>query len=223
MVKEEARRRSERSTHHHNKSTHSSIQKIITLELDRALISGWDSLIRKRARVIFPNDSARMLQCDLGSHTAGHIRCLNPHSGMCVLKTLLNSWFTSYRMHEGSPLPCIFGCGSDAGNSVLAKWPIETGDATDTTAHYLCCPILLDIIAEASGRWWTPPVADLVCCDKAGTSLDTAVELMYTLYHTIKIGNRALVDKSVSSKSFADLRIFALCIARANFQDVKKM
>ena len=46
--------------------------------------------------------------------------------GMKVVKTWLNGWATSHRMHEDHALDCLFGCK----------------DAADSMGHYVFCPHL---------------------------------------------------------------------------------
>ena len=51
---------------------------------------------------------------------------LQPQNALKVIKTWLNGWATSARMHEDILLPCLLGCG--------------TGE--DSLKHYLQCPQL---------------------------------------------------------------------------------
>ncbi len=54
------------------------------------------------------------------------LKQLRKHDAMRVIKTWVNSWATSYRMHEPVLLPCLFGCAN----------------ASDQLSHYVMCPIL---------------------------------------------------------------------------------
>ncbi len=54
------------------------------------------------------------------------LRQIRKHDAMRVIKTWVNSWATSYRMHEPVLLPCLFGCI----------------DSCDQFSHYVTCPIL---------------------------------------------------------------------------------
>ena len=50
---------------------------------------------------------------------------------MCWLRTMCNAWNTTYRMHEETLWPCLFGCSE-----------------CDTIGHYLVCPVLRQLARE---------------------------------------------------------------------------
>ena len=51
------------------------------------------------------------------------LKSISPACRAQVLKTWLNGWVTSHRMHEPNLLPCIFGCAGEQ----------------DTLSHYVMC------------------------------------------------------------------------------------
>jgi len=68
----------------------------------------------------FDIDTDGMLQVDLAIKT---LRKAGGHIVLKVLKTWLNGWVTSHRMHEDPILPCLLGCR----------------DQKDTLKHYIMC------------------------------------------------------------------------------------
>ena len=54
------------------------------------------------------------------------IKRLRTADSVKVLKTWVNGWCTSYRMHEDSKLPCLLGCSA----------------MPDSLAHYVQCPFI---------------------------------------------------------------------------------
>ena len=60
---------------------------------------------------------------------------------MMVLKTIVNSWTSSYRYHESVLLECVFGCH--------LLHPLPPGAAYhDSLEHYLVCKKLWRIIED---------------------------------------------------------------------------
>ena len=51
---------------------------------------------------------------------------IQPFDALKVVKTLLNGWATSHRMHEDTILPCLLGCS----------------EGKDSFKHYVMCPHL---------------------------------------------------------------------------------
>ena len=62
-----------------------------------------------------------MLQVDLAIQT---LKKVGGHIALKVIKTWLNGWVTSHRMHEDPILPCLLGCRGQS----------------DTLEHYIMCP-----------------------------------------------------------------------------------
>ena len=97
------------------------------------------------------------------------MRKMRKHDAMCIIKTWVNSWTTSYRYRETPRLTCLLGCQSHK----------------DCLSHYLDCPqlqrILEDLLIE-------PPSSPLA---KAGLD-QVSRESMYTTaaifagYHSVK-------------------------------------
>ncbi len=91
--------------------------------LSAVLPSNIPATINKRIRDIFsPYD----IPCFNYPSISALLKQLRKHDALRVIKTWVNSWATSYRMHEPVLLPCLFGCDG----------------ATDQLSHYVMCPIL---------------------------------------------------------------------------------
>ncbi len=81
------------------------------------------TIISRRIRDLF----APYIVPDFENSNASNVlRSIRKHDAMRVLKTWVNSWATSYRMHEPKLLPCVFGCPA----------------GKDQLSHYVMCPIL---------------------------------------------------------------------------------
>jgi len=86
--------------------------------------TSFNTICSERAEKLFsPFDinADGMLQVDLATHT---LKKAGGHIALKVLKTWLNGWATSHRMHEDPILPCLLGCRGQK----------------DTLKHYIMCP-----------------------------------------------------------------------------------
>ena len=112
----------------------------------------WISLIRKRA-FLFNNYPAAGLRPDyLFSESdlkelSQVLLTVLPGPRLMVIKTLVNSWSTSRRMHESVIHPCLF-----------------CGDGEDDLAHYLICDVLWTVISTSANlNFWQiliPPLKE---------------------------------------------------------------
>ena len=94
---------------------------------------------------------------------------------MMVLRTISNSWTTTYRFDETIKLPCVFGCN----------------ECKDELKHYLNCNVLWQLVFEISGGDWLSDIPSRLCISDAGSPKRTA--LAHLIYHYIKVGNRQLL------------------------------
>ena len=88
--------------------------------LSAAMQANIPATIDKRIRDTFsPFDIPHFDYPDI----AVQLRQLRKHDAMRVIKTWVNSWATSYRLHEPVLLPCLFGCvnASDQTNTEEAQ------------------------------------------------------------------------------------------------------
>ena len=118
---------------------------------------------------------------------ASFYKSVDPYCAVCWLKTLCNGWCTSYRIHEPIKLECVFGCAG----------------FRDQTQHYLVCPNLWGIVDEVFATALPPTLMqrlNVVDPSRLGSSVITA---LFNMYHTIKVGNRALVEQAIATRRFA--------------------
>ena len=102
------------------------------------MISGYgpsslhDTIFRRVANLFVPFSLDRSgLDIPLAVQTLKRT-CARKYDSMRVLKTWVNSWFTSTRMHEATKLPYLFGCQ----------------DGVDNLSHYVMCPHLFTILTK---------------------------------------------------------------------------
>ena len=102
------------------------------------------------------------------------------------MKTICNSWPTSSRMHEANAPRCLFLCGNE-----------------DCLAHYLACPILLQILEEARGI--PPPTPGELLGVIAPCRVNfEATHAAYRLYCVLKFEKTAF--------SYEDLVKYTRCV-----------
>ena len=98
------------------------------------------------------------------------ITSTTPHCAMCVIKTWLNGWTTSYRMHEPFLRSCIFGCV----------------DQPDTTSHYVCsCEALWRFVSFATNFRCDNARSRLALSNSSSREL-LNLTVAFTVYHCAK-------------------------------------
>ena len=130
---------------------------------------------------------------DLSSFEPSSVVCkLSSHCAMCVLKTWLNAWTTSHRMHEPFIRRCIFGCP----------------DSVDNLAHYVVCDVLWTSVGEATGVRCTTSRERL---SLEPVTLDNLynVVVAFTTYHYCK--NSGAGTNYIEAKRLADEVSLAAC------------
>ena len=90
---------------------------------------GLAALVERRVRKMFSP-----FELDAAVNFAASVESLRQHhpsDAAKVLKTWLNGWITTSRMHTPHLHPCLLGCG---------------GETTDSLAHYVQCPWLYALL-----------------------------------------------------------------------------
>ena len=96
----------------------------------------WHTFVRRKLFDVFGVSRPRVSDADLD----GTFECIKQVGGfhaLCWVKTISNAWTTSYRMHEQTLMPCIFGCGQGV---------------PDRCSHYIVCPVLWAAIVDVMGE-----------------------------------------------------------------------
>ena len=120
---------------------------------------------------------------------------------MAALKTLLNSWCTRGRYHDESAENCIFGCAG----------------ALDDITHYVCCPSLWSISAQAAGLHPAANVeVQILLRDPSAANLAQLV-IAFSIYHAVKLGHATNVADAIRSGDFVALTALARSIADAQW------
>ena len=112
-----------------------------------------------------------------------------------VLRSLGNSWTTSYRFHEAVLLPFVFGCS--------LQYP-KKDDATfsrDELAHYLVCKPLWRLVSDILSQ----DFCNLRAPDRLGVGKVCKFEgiiVAHQIYHYLKLSR---YQEVLSCRSFADI------------------
>ena len=133
----------------------------------------------KRLRDLFAPYSLEDVGVDLQSAFAVS-RKLRKHDAMRVLKTWVNSWATSHRMHDPIRLPCLLGCQ----------------DGADSMAHYVQCPFLYYLLVKLRPDSLPSPfpVTRIGAAEPTIDSLKV-VSCSFAAYHAVR---RSATHNSVS-------------------------
>ena len=128
------------------------------------------------------------------------LRNAQPHFAMAALKTLLNSWCTNARYHDTSANVCIFGCGG----------------ANDDIVHYPTCPTLWEVSCHAARTPLTGRTEErLLLLDPDQHRLNALVTA-FTVYHAVKLGHRAAVDKASRTGKHDEIQSLMASVALAH-------
>ncbi len=135
---------------------------------------GEASLVRtiwKRLKDMFPERTLENAGVDISLALSLLSSSFRKHEAMRVIKTWVNSWGTSYRMHEDVLFSCLFGCQ----------------DAEDSMIHYVQCPFWLMLLTHLL-RDPPPspmPLVRLGVVDPTDSTLK-ALACSFAGYHAIK-------------------------------------
>ena len=146
-----------------------------------AVTSDPSDTILKRVRDLFaPYDTPVQ---DFEVQIMKNLLCkLRKSEALMVLKTWANSWCTSYRYHESTLLPCLFGCPS----------------SPDKQAHYVMCPWLYKIVSLIRPETSSDPLERLAMKNVTLESLK-CVACVFAGYHSIKCTPKHLSLATLSS------------------------
>ena len=122
------------------------------------------------------------------------------HFAMAALKTLLNSWCTRGRYHDGSFEECVFGCL-----------------APDDITHYVCCPFLWGICALAASSRISDDVEDRILLRAPSTAKLAHLVTAFTVYHAVKLSHAAVVTEAMQSGNFEAVLALARRVADAQW------
>ena len=170
-----------------SKSIQSHIYSHIILPVSVST-AAWRNLLRERASMFFGDEFElpSSVLTPLGFHEFMKVLLtLNPSERMMVIKTLINSWSTSRRLHEGVIHPCLF-----------------CGEQEDDLKHYLRCDFLWDNMissAKLPSTWLSlpPPVRlGLDVPNQLGLKL---LVCGFRVYHTFKLVHIDQVLQSLAS------------------------
>jgi hypothetical protein len=178
-----------------------SLQKKFYTNICNSMLEPWVALINDKLKVlnaveglpgnIFTNEHFLEFSRDL--------KMLPSTMKSCLFKTLINSWYTSHRMHENELLPCIFGCDSEG----------------DNLSHYLSCDPMWTLAASASSLpavfLSLAPLARLCLLNRSPLGLKL-LSVVFRGYHALKMGHRNLVEYCVRSGNFDEIILLALRI-----------
>ena len=134
--------------------------------------SAWQSLCSRRLNGANP--------VELFSFLCRFTKASSAYASLCVVKTLVGSWFTDVRLHTQGVRPCVFGC-----------------DARDDLAHYQCCWALkvvllrVGLAVEADCNWdFSSSAQSFLSCF-----------VSYVSYHAVRfhdVASPAAIDFAVS-------------------------
>ena len=122
---------------------------------------------------------------------------------MMVIKTVVNSWSTTYRYanNGGIRLPCIFGCGG----------------RRDELSHYFACDILWTVVCTASKRdqtWLSAGHFQRIGFKEPSSMNLILICLMFKTYHALRKDFSQMIDASVADGDFSDIQSRSLFLAR---------
>ena len=137
-----------------------------------------------------------MLQVDLAIKT---LKKSGGHIVLKVLKTWLNGWVTSHRMHEDPILPCLLGCR----------------DQKDTLKHYIMCPHVYAferfLLAEVS----SDPLVRFGIKHPSIQSMKIS-SCLFSAYHAVKAKVRAgVIDVHEDTMTSTTIRVIWSVFAEA--------
>jgi len=112
-----------------------------------------------------------MINVDLAVHT---LKTMSGHITLKVMKTWLNGWATSHRMHEDPILPCLFGCK----------------DHKDSLPHYVMCPQIFACLMFLFRDISSDPLVRLGIKNPSIQSMNIC-SCLFSAYHAVKAKVRA--------------------------------
>ena len=117
----------------------------------------------------------------------GFLKRCSSHLAMCMVKTIVNAWTTTSRMHERVRWPCIFGCVS----------------GRDDTAHYLSCDRLWQIVADIAGVEVPVSLLERLGLSRPCRENTVNIYVAFTTYHCLKNKFYIDINRAVNHGNFS--------------------
>ena len=188
-------------------SPHRSMQALFLSAIKSNMKDDWVELVARRVKIMIPNIPRHFNYFVACCNFEFHLTGFSSPVKMMAIRSLAHSWATSYRYHESTLLPCVFGC--------KLMGPLATNsDLHDTMAHYLVCPRLWSTIAACWSAFHysanqvpripplpSNPVERL--CLNASNGDPRVLAIAHIVYHGLKRGHYHIVKQA---KSLRDLR-----------------
>ena len=131
---------------------------------------------------------------------------VSPGPRLMVIKTLVNSWSTSKRMHESVIHPCLF-----------------CGDGEDDLAHYLICDVLWTVISTSANlnSWQIliPPL-ERVCIVSPTKGNCILIACAFLVYHAVKLQHLDVALNAIASKDPTPIVDLSLRLAEIHLKDL---
>ena len=181
-----------------------TLQKLCyhTLHNEISKCGQWTNFISGKLDTLDPTGSQGItFTTDMWDLLRSDIRKSPSPTQTCFLKTVINSWATSYRYGEVLLLPCILGCKEEK----------------DELQHYLMCPSLWTLAVSACGLpspfLSRPPLERLCIINRSPASL-RLLSVVFRAYHALRLGHRRLIDDGITHEVFDCilLKYLAICV-----------
>ena len=125
------------------------------------------------SKVFYPYDVTSPGRLDVGD-ALSLLRSISGSFALRVLKTWLNGWATSHRMHEDQELRCLLGCR----------------DGRDSLCHYCMCPHMYALVNSLLEDTPEDPLQRVGLKNPSQNSL-ISVACTFSAYHAVKSMVRA--------------------------------
>ena len=120
-----------------------------------------------------------------------------------MVKTLTNSWATTYRYHEAQLLTCVFGCRS----------------RHDDLKHYISCSKVWPLIEEATRVPYARVLSERLGIVSPNPIFLKQIGVAFTIYHTLRNKHSGAIALAHARNDFSTVRILALGIGRVAARD----
>ena len=131
-----------------------------------------------------------MLDIKWWTNLAAVLELCKPYIRVGWLKTVIGGWTTSFRMHEPHKLPCFFGCC----------------DENDCMLHYLCCPVLWQIVCSHVDGEDSILTGERVCFQNPTVRKLQRLALCHAVYHQCENDRESVCFGTVASPMIVQRR-----------------
>ena len=172
----------------------SSLQKLVYTSIQRSISNDtalWVDFIQDKLSVLAPSPEFQVTPQTV-AQLFTEVRSIPSHSQTCFLKSVINSWATSYRYGENPLLPCIYGCN----------------DEMDNLKHYLVCDPLWTLAVSACGlpsSLLSLSAVERLCMHNRSPVSFKLLSVVYRAYHALRLGHRTLVEQGIANNVFQDI------------------